>query len=79
MKINYIKDFRTRIYKTLLVSIGLFIALISFGTIGYILIEDAYWFDALYMVIITASTVGFYEVFYLCYNQIINAFFGWRI
>jgi voltage-gated potassium channel len=63
MKINYIKDFRIRIYKTLLLSIGLFVALISFGTIGYIIIEDAYWFDALYMVVITASTVGFYEVF----------------
>lgn len=62
MKVNYIKNFKNRITKTLFLSIGLFITLVSFGTIGYVLIEGAHWFDALYMVIITASTVGFYEV-----------------
>lgn len=33
------------------------------GTIGYVLIEDVSYFDALYMTIITVSTVGFGEIF----------------
>lgn len=33
------------------------------GTVGFVLIEGAGWFDSLYMVLITVSTVGFSEVF----------------
>ncbi len=35
---------------------------VSFGTIGYYLFEDMGLFDALYMTIITVSTVGFSEI-----------------
>ena len=33
------------------------------GTAGYVLIEDASWFDAFYMTVITVTTVGYEEVF----------------
>jgi voltage-gated potassium channel len=36
--------------------------LILFGTSGFILIEGYPWFDALYMTVITLTTVGYYEV-----------------
>src|SRR5881394_1305296 len=36
--------------------------LIVFGTIGFMLIEHYWWFDALYMTVITITTVGYYEV-----------------
>ncbi len=36
---------------------------IAIATIGYIVIEDVDWFDALYMTIITITTVGYQEVF----------------
>ena len=36
--------------------------IVIFGTVGYMLIEDWKLFDALYMTVITVSTVGFSEV-----------------
>ncbi len=36
--------------------------LLLFGIIGYSIIEDASWLDALYMTVITSSSVGFGEV-----------------
>jgi voltage-gated potassium channel len=36
--------------------------LIAFGTVGFIIIEHYHWFDALYMTVITLTTVGYYEV-----------------
>ncbi len=41
---------------------GLMLALIIFGTIGFIVVEHYHWFDALYMTVITLTTVGYYEV-----------------
>ena len=41
----------------------LLILLTVAGTIGYVVIEDVSYFDALYMTIITVSTVGFGEIF----------------
>lgn len=38
------------------------IGVISFGTIGYVVIEQWKFFDALYMTIITLTTVGYNEV-----------------
>ncbi len=32
------------------------------GTIGYVLVENAGWFDSLYMTIVTISTVGYSEI-----------------
>lgn len=37
------------------------IFIVLFGTIGYVVIDDFPWFDALYMTIITVTTVGFGE------------------
>lgn len=43
-------------------SIGLLLTLIALGTLGYMEIEQWYPLDALYMAIITLTTVGFAEV-----------------
>lgn len=53
-KSNFIQK---KIYKALL----LLIVLLSVGTAGYILIGDFSFIDALYMTVITISTVGFRE------------------
>ncbi len=33
------------------------------GTVGYVLVEGASWFDSLYMTLVTVSTVGYAEIF----------------
>lgn len=38
------------------------VALIAVGTGGFVFIENYQWFDALYMTVITLTTVGYYEV-----------------
>ncbi|WP_194765878.1 potassium channel family protein [Tamlana sp. I1] len=53
-----VKFFRIRIYKAVLL---LFIILII-GVLGYRFIADYPWIDALYMTVITMTTVGFSEV-----------------
>jgi len=40
----------------------LLIGVLAFGTIGYMIIEDMEFLDALYMTVITLATVGFKEV-----------------
>lgn len=47
---------------TLFISFGVGLLLIVAGTIGYIVIEGWPWLDALYMTMITLSTVGYGEV-----------------
>jgi len=42
---------------------GLFIFTLTYGSLGFHLIEDANLFDSFYMSVITMSTVGFQEVF----------------
>ncbi len=49
--------------KLLIQVIFLVVTLITAGTLGYKLIEGLEWFDALYMTVITISTVGYGEVF----------------
>lgn len=39
-----------------------FVAVITFGGIGYVIIEGWTWIDAFYMAVITVTTVGFAEV-----------------
>jgi voltage-gated potassium channel len=41
---------------------ALFLFILSLGTVGYITLQDLSWIDALYMSMITISTVGFGEV-----------------
>jgi len=53
-----LKKVRSRVYFALLLLFGV----IASGTIGYIYISDYSFIDALYMTIITISTVGFKEV-----------------
>ncbi|MEE8489501.1 MAG: potassium channel family protein, partial [Acidimicrobiia bacterium] len=43
--------------------LGALAVIVVVGAIGYIVIEGAPVFDALYMVVITVTTVGFGEVF----------------
>lgn len=43
--------------------LGALAVIVGVGTLGYVLIEDAAGLDALYMVVITVTTVGFDEVF----------------
>jgi len=49
-------------YKRLLYAASLLVLLLSFGTIGFMLIEDFDLLNAFYMTTITISTVGFGEV-----------------
>jgi len=49
--------------RNLRISLFFLIGLLFVGTIGYIVIEDWSFIDALYMTVITVSTVGFREVF----------------
>lgn len=46
----------------ILISLTLIIALLALAPIGYMLIEDMSYTEALYMTVITVSTVGFKEV-----------------
>ncbi|MBV8807523.1 MAG: potassium channel protein [Acidobacteriaceae bacterium] len=48
--------------RRLLIGLGLIILLIAVGTCGYMLIEHMYFQDALFMTIITITTVGYGEI-----------------
>jgi voltage-gated potassium channel len=48
--------------RRLLLFFGLMLALLLFGMVGFVLVEGYPWFDALYMTVITLTTVGYYEV-----------------
>ncbi len=45
-----------------LLFLGAMVTLLSIGTLGFALIDQFPWFDALYMSVITLTTVGYYEV-----------------
>lgn len=47
------------------ISVCFVVAVVIVGVLGYMLIEDASLFDALYMTVITVATVGYAEVFEL--------------
>ncbi len=51
-----------KIKKKLIIISVLILGVITFGTSGYMIIEDLNFLDALYMTIITVATVGFREV-----------------
>lgn len=48
--------------KKLVLTLGLIVLIISFGSAGYMLIEGWSFFDSFYMTIITLTTVGYREV-----------------
>ena len=48
--------------------VGILLSIMVMGVSGYIIIEDLHWIDALYMTVITVSTVGFGEVHELSRN-----------
>jgi voltage-gated potassium channel len=52
---------RPRLHR-LLAPVGVLVALLVAGTVGYQLVEGWGWLDALYMTVITITTVGFHEV-----------------
>lgn len=58
MDLTLLETFRQR----LLLTIGLIVLIIAFGAAGYVVIERWNFFDALYMTIITLTTVGYREV-----------------
>ncbi|MEO0375994.1 MAG: NAD-binding protein [Cyanobacteria bacterium P01_A01_bin.17] len=51
-----------RIQRDLFLGVGALTAVILLGTLWYWLVEGWHWSDALYMTVITLSTVGFLEV-----------------
>ncbi|TNJ43565.1 potassium channel protein [Tamlana fucoidanivorans] len=53
-----IRFFRTKIYTALF----LLVVILLVGVIGYVFISEYTWIDALYMTVITMTTVGFSEV-----------------
>ena len=60
MEVNY-KDYESSTYKLLFAFISVLILLFG-GTIGFMVLESMDYLDALYMTVITLSTVGFGEV-----------------
>ena len=48
--------------RTLKIGAGLLLSILTFGTLGYHLIEKMNFLDSIYMTVITVSTVGFKEV-----------------
>ncbi|QGY45249.1 potassium channel protein [Maribellus comscasis] len=48
--------------RTLQIGVGLLLSIVTFGTLGYHLLEGMNLLDSLYMTVITISTVGFKEV-----------------
>ena len=53
---------RLRLFSKLILPIGMLLLTILFGAAGYMLIEQFSFLEALYMAVITISTVGFGEV-----------------
>jgi len=51
-----------RTFRRLLIPILGLLAITGIGTLGYMLVEDMSWLDAMYMTVITMSTVGYGEV-----------------
>jgi voltage-gated potassium channel len=59
---------RLKLFKGLLLPIGMLLLTIFFGTMGYMVIEGYHFLDALYMSVIIISTVGLGEVKLLSEN-----------
>lgn len=53
---------RWSLFSRLILPVAMLVLTILFGTVGYMLIENFHFLEALYMTVITISTVGFTEV-----------------
>ena len=53
---------RWLLFRKFLVPLGFLVSLVIAGSVGYMIIEAMHFIDALYMTVITVSTVGFREV-----------------
>jgi voltage-gated potassium channel len=47
--------------RNIFLALGAFLAMIGVGTVGYVWLEGASWLDALYMTVISVTTVGYGE------------------
>jgi voltage-gated potassium channel len=64
-----------RLTQRAVVIAALLLAMLTIGTLGYVLIEGYSWFNAFYMTLITISTVGYQEVRPLSHaGRIFNSF-----
>jgi voltage-gated potassium channel len=60
--IDFIVNYRIMDFKQLNISLMVLLGILGFGTFGYYGVEHMPLFDALYMTVITVSTVGFSEI-----------------
>ena len=54
--------FPFRVFPRIYLAMAFVIGVVIFGSVGYVLVEGYSWVEALYMTVITVSTVGFGEV-----------------
>ena len=50
-----------KLFKRVYIFLGIIIAIVTIGTIGFMFIEKWSFLDAFYMTVITTATVGFEE------------------
>ena len=54
--------FPMRLFPRIYTAVAFVAGVVIFGSVGYVLVEGYSWVEALYMTVITVSTVGFGEV-----------------
>ena len=54
--------FSFRVFPRIYLAVAFVIGVVIFGSVGYMVVEGYSWVEALFMTIITVSTVGFGEV-----------------
>ena len=54
--------FPFRVFPRIYLAVAFVIGVVIFGSVGYVVVEGYSWVEALYMTVITVSTVGFGEV-----------------
>ncbi|MED5318026.1 MAG: ion channel, partial [Bacteroidota bacterium] len=54
--------FSFRVFPRIYLAVAFVIGVVIFGSVGYVVVEGYSWVEALYMTVITVSTVGFGEV-----------------
>ena len=51
--------FPFRVFPRIYLAVAFVIGVVIFGSVGYVVVEGYSWVEALYMTVITVSTVGF--------------------